>query len=100
MPNLFLAPPIGRASNLLLRTQDRGDPCADRGLGGMFELVPSPPAGLEPATGTLTLPVVSMIEDTIDFLRIKSWVHQTEWLRHSRSPLYSLALVASVLYGR
>jgi len=47
---------------------------------GQFDSVFAPPAGLEPATGTLTLPVISMIEDTIYFLRVKGWIHQTERL--------------------
>ena len=37
-----------------------------------------------------------MIEDTIYFLRVKGWIHQTERLRHSKSPVYNLALVACV----
>ena len=61
-----------------------------------FDSIFAPSAGLERPTGTLTLPVVSMIEDTIYFLRVKGWIHQTERLRHSKSPVYNLALVACV----
>jgi hypothetical protein len=62
--------------------------------GSPFDSTFAPPAGLEPATGRLTLPLAPLIEDTICLLHIKCRNQRKEELRRSSSPIYNLALVA------
>ena len=64
------------------------------------EFVFAPPAGLEPATGTLTRSSILLIEDTICLLRARNRNRQGEELRRSRLPIYNFALVAFALNGQ
>jgi hypothetical protein len=55
------APPIGRASNFLLRAQDRGDTGSPCRLKGPFESVPSPPNQPEANTRPKVLALIEGI---------------------------------------
>jgi hypothetical protein len=61
---------------------------------------PAPPAGLEPATRSLTRLVIPLIEDVVCITNRKALRWQSADFHSARMPVHSLALVAFALCNR